>query len=63
MPDGARFSNPAAMVAVVEAVPADTVGRERFAVIHEDQIDAIADNEVVALAGSRTTDIALKAIC
>lgn len=62
MPPETGFTAPAAVVAVVQAMPADAVRRVGAAVVDEDQVDPVADDEVMARAGCNPTDIALEAL-
>src|SRR5690242_5402695 len=55
------FAAPTAVVTVVQAMPADAVRREGAPVVNEDEVDAIAHDEVMSLPGGHTADIAVEA--
>lgn len=53
------FANPAAVMGMVQTMPANAVGRERALVVDEDQAEPVADNETV-IGADYSSGIALE---
>lgn len=50
------------MLTVVQAMPADTVGREGSSVVDEDEVEPVADDEAVVRADSSLC-VAFESLC